>query len=446
MSRWIDSDEKPGQSTSNLPVLPPADLENQIPLASPLGEPASGVAASGKKSQSAADEAVAVLPVALSEADLSEPIPVVRATPIKQKPTAEQPTRTGTGRPTKIETPRSRPAPVRSTASPSTASPSTASPNRVVAPPPQGPSADPYDAEESDPFQLKHGIPSWLISFIVHLAALLLLAIFTIGSERGREIIGLEISTSEEATDVVSIESPVNFLDDLEDPLSSSTDLDDDKFEDVDKDEAAQQILSEMSLLSAAPAESSSTAAELIEVASGNGKSVKFFGAGAEGTRFVFVIDCSASMYDEDRWYTAKRELRRAIESLTAQQEYYVFLYNSYSFQMTKGKPRLVKATKKNRRDTTDWLETNEPIGDTRPWRSMYAALQLEPDAIFLLSDGEIKDNTPEALRRENQKTVGTATQPAVPVHTIFLGSGFGEPMMRYIAETNDGTFTRVRN
>jgi hypothetical protein len=177
----------------------------------------------------------------------------------------------------------------------------------------------------------------------------------------------------------------------------------------------------------------------------GDGKGASFFGTGAVGTRFVFVVDCSGSMGDEYRWIMARRELKEAIMGLTEEQQFFVFLYNDTSFSFTKRKPKLISATKQNKEKIFKWLDSQSPIGDTRPWRAMKSSLGLKPNAVFLLSDGELKDDTVQLLREENVERVKNNEKIGkIPIHTISLGSGFGSDTMRAISDQNDGTFTHV--
>jgi hypothetical protein len=74
----------------------------------------------------------------------------------------------------------------------------------------------------------------------------------------------------------------------------------------------------------------------------------------------------------------------------------------------------------------------------------MFAALILDPDAIFLLSDGELQDNTVSLLRVWNvDREDSYGAHSKIPIHTISLGPpGGGQRMMKRIAEDNDGEFT----
>src|SRR5687768_14068493 len=54
----------------------------------------------------------------------------------------------------------------------------------------------------------------------------------------------------------------------------------------------------------------------------------EFFGTKASGHKFVFVVDCSLSMLENDRWLTAATELCAAVDRLEPDQLFYVILFD----------------------------------------------------------------------------------------------------------------------
>ena len=176
------------------------------------------------------------------------------------------------------------------------------------------------------------------------------------------------------------------------------------------------------------------------------GPGAKFFGVESSGNRFVFVIDCSGSM-GGSRWYRAVKELNEAISNLEPSQEFLVLLYNSgMSVMMNESivEANLVVANQDNKLRSKRWLRKQRPNGGTYPSQAMFAALILDPDAIFLLSDGELQDNTVSLLRVWNvDREDSYGAHSKIPIHTISLGPpGGGQRMMKRIAEDNDGEFT----
>lgn len=173
-----------------------------------------------------------------------------------------------------------------------------------------------------------------------------------------------------------------------------------------------------------------------------------FFGAEAEGNRFVFVIDSSGSMRGT-RWQALCVELIRAIQSLSPDQEFFVISFDASAHPMFGTAPpkgEFLTATSKNVRRVQNWIRTIEHGRNTFPSSAVGMALSLKPDAIFLLSDGEIGDNTIAELETWNQ-VVGDDgySKTLVPIHTVLLHSQVGYATLERIANENSGTFTPVR-
>ncbi len=173
-----------------------------------------------------------------------------------------------------------------------------------------------------------------------------------------------------------------------------------------------------------------------------------FFGAQAEGNRFVFVIDSSGSMRGP-RWEALCKELIRAIQSLSSDQDFFVISFDSTAHPMFGTPPpkgKFLKAVKKNVDQLRNWIRSIEHGRQTFPASAVGIAMKLEPDAIFLLSDGEINDSTVEDLRIWNRKLDSDGdAKTLVPIHTVLLHSQIGYATLENIAKENGGTFTPVR-
>lgn len=172
-----------------------------------------------------------------------------------------------------------------------------------------------------------------------------------------------------------------------------------------------------------------------------------FFGAYAEGNRFVFVVDSSGSMRGP-RWTALVYELIRAIESLSPDQEFFVLSFDVVPHPMFGEPPPIGKFLRPSQRNIfrlQRWLQSLELGHGTKPAEAVGIAIQLKPDAIFLLSDGEIQDNTIFELRLWNRKTDEIGDSKAlVPIHTILLHSTIGFATLQTIANENAGSFTPV--
>ncbi len=173
-----------------------------------------------------------------------------------------------------------------------------------------------------------------------------------------------------------------------------------------------------------------------------------FFGAEADGNRFVFVIDSSGSMRGP-RWEALCKELVRAIKSLSPDQEFFVLSFDSMAhpmFGLAPPKGKFLKAVDKNLERIRNWLRSIQHGSQTLPSSAVGIAMKLEPDAIFLLSDGEINDSTVEDLRIWNRKKDEEGNvKTLVPIHTVLLHSPMGFATLETIARENGGTFTPVR-
>jgi hypothetical protein len=162
-------------------------------------------------------------------------------------------------------------------------------------------------------------------------------------------------------------------------------------------------------------------------------RQASFFGIRARGQFFVFVLDQSGSMIDDDRLARATIELRRSVFALQPPQRFEVIFYNHEATPMPGG-PIPRPADQKQKNLLTTWLRLIEPDGGTDPRRAILQALSLQPDAVFLLSDGEFPEGTAESVARYNLNR-------KVPVHCVDLSGGLGGDHLRRIARESGGQY-----
>jgi hypothetical protein len=160
-------------------------------------------------------------------------------------------------------------------------------------------------------------------------------------------------------------------------------------------------------------------------------RQTSFFGIRAEGQFFVYVVDCSGSMIDDDRLVRAKRELRRSVANLQLPQRFLVIFYNDRPLPMLGSLPRSADLTAKGQMN--QWLRLIEPDGPTDPRGAMGMALALRPDAIFLLSDGEFPEGSVESIAPKNPRKV--------PIHCIDLSGGLAGDQLLRIARESGGQY-----
>jgi len=126
----------------------------------------------------------------------------------------------------------------------------------------------------------------------------------------------------------------------------------------------------------------------------------------AGGDKFAYVVDFSGSIIvavDE-----LKRELKRSIGMLTAEQRFAVYIFFSvgdeaHHFRTETFAPRLLNATPANKRNFFKWIDRQRPRGRTEPMQAMRRSLALEPDAVFFFSDGMFSDRVIRRVREANE-------------------------------------------
>ena len=95
-------------------------------------------------------------------------------------------------------------------------------------------------------------------------------------------------------------------------------------------------------------------------------RQASFFGIRARGQFFVYVLDQSGSMIDDDRLTRAKIELRRSVYALQPPQRFEVIFYNDEATPMPGG-PLPRPADQRTKNQLTTWLHLIGPDGETEP-------------------------------------------------------------------------------
>jgi hypothetical protein len=286
---------------------------------------------------------------------------------------------------------------------------------------------------------------SFLVSAVVHLVALLIMALAMITSSKGLGDLQLFAQMGD------SVDAPLGGADALDDSVGSFQ---------VETEEAALAAgpvtLFDSSAVMAT--NDSSVVSPLDAMATGGlqGQSVgdgggsglagggdgsggaEFFGIGGSGSTFVYVVDASGSMNEEGKWERARAELLRSIEHLTENQKYFIIFYNDGWYPMAADKPVLATAKQLDR--TRRWVNRVWPGGGTFPMEALLHALALEPDAIYFLSDGRFDPAVIEALRVQNPSSTGQ-----IPIHTVAFVNEETIGIMRQIANQSGGKFRFVQ-
>ncbi|MFI4897883.1 MAG: hypothetical protein ACIARR_08660 [Phycisphaerales bacterium JB059] len=183
----------------------------------------------------------------------------------------------------------------------------------------------------------------------------------------------------------------------------------------------------------------------------GAGGGASFFGLEAQGRRFAYIVDRSASMNGDTpsgrtRMELTQRELDRSIDALLESAEFFVVFYSDRATPL--GSRRMwTDATARKKLWARRELYRVYPDGGTRPITGFdqVFALRPPPDAIYFMTDGRFLHSVPEDIARMNDREM-------IPIHCIMFGDFANstvreevERMMRKIASDSGGSFARVR-
>jgi hypothetical protein len=281
-----------------------------------------------------------------------------------------------------------------------------------------------------------------LVSAFCHLAALIALGLLSVMSQDGWR----------------GVKLLVNVGDGFDSPAIDDSQLDDAVIIDVSADDAAAAVdpirLFDVSTRAAADfaalealSENAAEASGLDGIALGgkgeadgslSGASAEFFGIGGYGQTFVYVVDCSGSMSERNKFERAIYELLHSIEQLASDQRYFVIFYNDAAYPMDADEP--VLATEDEFARTRRWVSYVEPQGGTNPLPALLFAMSLQPDAIYFLSDGKFDPVTLQEVRSQNRPK-----SKRIPIHAIAFMERATEGLMRTIARNSGGEYRFVK-
>jgi len=171
------------------------------------------------------------------------------------------------------------------------------------------------------------------------------------------------------------------------------------------------------------------------------------FGLEAEGNRFVYVFDRSASMGDSAGrpLAAAKRELLRSLDELGPVQQFYLIFYNQrlQVFTPSGMRGRLVFATDDTKKAARRFVDSVRADGATRHADAIAAAIRLGPDAIFLLTDGDAVDDLDEEELGRLMRSIG-----GTKCMVVQFGGGEQRrsPRLARLAEASGGRYEVVEN
>ncbi len=151
----------------------------------------------------------------------------------------------------------------------------------------------------------------------------------------------------------------------------------------------------------------------------GEEANVEYFGVQGTGTKFVYLVDRSASM-DGAPLAAAKAQMVESLQSLDDVHQFQIIFFNASAQPFTiDGRQRIAFATDQNKRMAERQLRGVTAYSSTDRLNALVAALRLGPDVIFFLTDVD-SPMTEEELRKiasENRRYNAT-------ICTIEFGRG----------------------
>lgn len=305
--------------------------------------------------------------------------------------------------------------------------------------------------ESTEPAREHRRGGAWMLSALFHGLLVLLLALFTLSTNPPGDQIAIAGSVAE--TNELAVESLQIETQELEtspvEPTPSET-----VPELVEVGE-----LPVIDLISDAPPKppspmldslSTQNASSALQVSmkSDSEVTMEFCGVQGGGNHFVYLVDSSGSM--GAAFESAREELLRSINVLKPEQRFYVIFFDAESDYMRlsspqRDEPRSVYATAENKQSLRRWAMTISMDRGRAPYDALPFALDLSPDVIFLLSDGEFPQKIEDLLKEINRvDNLFGDEDPISIVHTIGYHSREGESRMRRIAQQNGGQYRHV--
>ena len=164
-----------------------------------------------------------------------------------------------------------------------------------------------------------------------------------------------------------------------------------------------------------------------------------FFGTYVSGQRIAFIIDRSSSMKGR-KFDQARDEVVRAVNQLVSTQRFYVVFFDRGILRMIgEDDPvdKMLSATPSNLERFNVWVSQLKAGSGTMPYRSVKLVMGMQPDTLFLLTDGKFDNGDKTVAYLNGSKVSG------VRIHTV----GFhhqDDGKLEQIAEKHGGTFRFV--
>lgn len=170
----------------------------------------------------------------------------------------------------------------------------------------------------------------------------------------------------------------------------------------------------------------------------GGGPRVNFVGSSGNARRIVFLCDASGSMLSV--FPALQRQLRQSIDQLRPIQSFGLVIFSENARTLSQN---LIMGNPDNKRKAFEFVGQQSAAGGTRPSAGIQAAFAMNPELIFVLTDGFDQGDPKEVLeqfRRLNK-------DKRVKVNTIRIRAAEDPELVKLlktIAEESGGTYREV--
>jgi von Willebrand factor type A domain len=300
--------------------------------------------------------------------------------------------------------------------------------------------------------------PSLLVSIIIHLLGLVAMSVYMIRAVAKPEPKSIVASNTDNQE--VSMEAPMELSSPNSEPLDTSAPETPalPSFPTQATEMTSSTIQLPTSMMGVSLEKSPSTTSEEVAQATNASQSnlpastAEFFGVKAEGNTFCYLVDSSPSMRKDNAFATAKAHLVRSISTMKPKQRFFISFFGKEIEDLTlegrKAAPFPVYATSENLQKALLWIERVRIQDNGKaPTDVLKKAIEMDPDGIFLLFDGDTSVDVPAFLRKANRTSdIISGEYPRVPIHTLGFFSEEHQAMMKRIAQENLGTFRFIPN
>lgn len=178
---------------------------------------------------------------------------------------------------------------------------------------------------------------------------------------------------------------------------------------------------------------------------SGGGGGTSFMGVSGKGKTFVYVIDRSFSMAEDNALTAAKLELMSSLNRLNETQQFQVIFYNNeYALLNTRGgRFDYFRGTDAHRFLVSEQIRSITPAAGTRHLPPLLEALNFKPDVIFLLTDGASEN----ALSAADLDAIRQRNRHGTHIHCIEFSRLEKSPMvdqgnfLKTLSRENEGQY-----